>query len=70
MSAAAGRPLNWNVMRVTMDTLEEVHAVLRAGASARRQGGEVVALTMPIPSRPGSPSVPDSSSTCSRGGTA
>ena len=51
MSAAAGRPLNWNVMRVTMDTLEEVHAVLRAGASARRQGGEVVALTMPIPSR-------------------
>ena len=51
MSVAAGRPLNWNVMRVTMDTLDEVHAVLRAGATARQHNGEIVALTMPIPSR-------------------
>jgi N-acyl-D-aspartate/D-glutamate deacylase len=51
MSAAAGRPLNWNVMRVTMATLDEVHGVLETGTYARRHDADVVALTMPIPSR-------------------
>ncbi len=51
MSVAAGSPLNWNVMRVTGDTTKEGAALLEAGAEARRRGGAVVALTMPIPSR-------------------
>jgi len=51
MSVAAGRPLNWNVMRVTAATLTECQAQLDAGSYARQRGGEIVALTMPIPSR-------------------
>jgi N-acyl-D-aspartate/D-glutamate deacylase len=51
MSVAASSPLNWNVMRVTSGTTAEGAALLEAGAEARRRGGAVVALTMPIPSR-------------------
>jgi N-acyl-D-aspartate/D-glutamate deacylase len=51
MSAAAGRPLNWNVIRITEDSLDEVNGVLAAGAHAQKHGARIVALSMPIPSR-------------------
>ena len=51
MSVAAGRPLNWNVIRITADDRAATEAVLAAGPHARARGGRIVALNMPIPSR-------------------
>ncbi|RCG28040.1 D-aminoacylase [Streptomyces diacarni] len=48
MSAAAGRPLNWNVLTIDAAVPDRVPRQLAAGARAREQGGRVVALTMPI----------------------
>ncbi|MFF5143106.1 amidohydrolase family protein [Streptomyces sp. NPDC013157] len=48
MSAVAGRPLNWNVLTVDAAVPERVPRQLRASERARKAGGRVVALTMPI----------------------
>jgi N-acyl-D-aspartate/D-glutamate deacylase len=48
MSAAAGRPLNWNVLTIDAAVPERVPRQLLAGERARKAGGRVVALTMPI----------------------
>ncbi|MEU1625838.1 amidohydrolase family protein [Streptomyces sp. NPDC020096] len=48
MSAAAGRPLNWNVLTIDAAVPERVPRQLLASAMARQAGGRVVALTMPI----------------------
>ena len=48
MSAAAGRPLNWNVLTVDSRVPERVVRQLQAAAAATAKGGRVVALTMPI----------------------
>jgi N-acyl-D-aspartate/D-glutamate deacylase len=47
MSAAADRPLNWNVLAVTALDPDGWHHQLRASDVARERGGHVVALTMP-----------------------
>jgi N-acyl-D-aspartate/D-glutamate deacylase len=47
MSAAAGRPLNWNVLTIDGRTPEKVTHQLKASTRARELGGRVVALTMP-----------------------
>jgi len=47
MSAAADRPLNWNVLAVQAGDPEGWHHQLRASDVARERGGHVVALTMP-----------------------
>ncbi|WP_432033063.1 N-acyl-D-amino-acid deacylase family protein [Streptomyces antibioticus] len=48
MSAAAGRPLNWNVLTVDAAVPQRVPRQLHASERARKAGGRVVALTMPI----------------------
>lgn len=48
MSAAAGRPLNWNVLTVDASVPERVPRQLLASERARKAGGRIVALTMPI----------------------
>ncbi|MFF7487480.1 amidohydrolase family protein [Streptomyces luteogriseus] len=48
MSAAAGRPLNWNVLTIDAAVPERVPRQLLASEQARKAGGRVVALTMPI----------------------
>jgi N-acyl-D-aspartate/D-glutamate deacylase len=48
MSATAGRPLNWNVLTVDAAVPERVPRQLAASERARKAGGRVVALTMPI----------------------
>jgi N-acyl-D-aspartate/D-glutamate deacylase len=48
MSAVAGRPLNWNVLTVDASVPERVPRQLFASEQARKAGGRVVALTMPI----------------------
>ncbi|MGV9240769.1 N-acyl-D-amino-acid deacylase family protein [Streptomyces nigra] len=48
MSAAAGRPLNWNVLTVDAAVPERVPRQLLASERARKVGGRIVALTMPI----------------------
>ncbi|NSC22277.1 amidohydrolase family protein [Streptomyces albus subsp. chlorinus] len=48
MSAAAGRPLNWNVLTIDAAVPERVPRQLSASERARQEGGRVVALTMPI----------------------
>ncbi|MFE7167086.1 amidohydrolase family protein [Streptomyces sp. NPDC057616] len=48
MSAAAGRPLNWNVLTVDAAVPERVPRQLFASERARKAGGRIVALTMPI----------------------
>ncbi|WP_449353611.1 N-acyl-D-amino-acid deacylase family protein [Streptomyces shaanxiensis] len=48
MSAAAGRPLNWNVLTIDSAVPERVPRQLFASERARKAGGRVVALTMPI----------------------
>jgi N-acyl-D-aspartate/D-glutamate deacylase len=48
MSAAAQRPLNWNVLGVSAATLEAAEVKLEAGDYARAHGGRVVALTVPM----------------------
>jgi N-acyl-D-aspartate/D-glutamate deacylase len=47
LSAAAGRPLNWNVLTIDSRTPEKVGHQLKASVRARELGGRVVALTMP-----------------------
>ncbi|MFD7707734.1 amidohydrolase family protein [Streptomyces sp. NPDC059785] len=48
MSAAAGRPLNWNVLTIDSAVPERVPRQLEASERARKAGGRIVALTMPI----------------------
>jgi len=48
MSAAAQRPLNWNVLGVNAATLHAAEVKLEAGDYARAHGGRVVALTVPM----------------------
>jgi N-acyl-D-aspartate/D-glutamate deacylase len=48
MSVAARRQLNWNVMNVNAANLSECQDKLTAGDYARRKGGKVVALTIPM----------------------
>ncbi|WP_424212372.1 N-acyl-D-amino-acid deacylase family protein [Streptomyces sp. BI20] len=48
MSAAAGRPLNWNVLTVDAAVPERVPRQLVPSERARKSGGRIVALTMPI----------------------
>ncbi|MFF5130612.1 amidohydrolase family protein [Streptomyces syringium] len=48
MTAAAGRPLNWNVLTIDAAVPERVPRQLAASARARAAGGRIVALTMPI----------------------
>jgi N-acyl-D-aspartate/D-glutamate deacylase len=48
MSAAAQRPLNWNVLGVSAKTLPDAEVKLEAGTYAREHGGRVVALTVPM----------------------
>ncbi|MFH8403441.1 amidohydrolase family protein [Streptomyces sp. NPDC018019] len=48
MTAAAGRPLNWNVLTIDSAVPERVPRQLEASERARRAGGRIVALTMPI----------------------
>ncbi|WP_159768934.1 N-acyl-D-amino-acid deacylase family protein [Streptomyces sp. HM190] len=48
MSSVAGRPLNWNVLTIDAAVPERVPRQLEAGERARKAGGRVVALTMPI----------------------
>jgi N-acyl-D-aspartate/D-glutamate deacylase len=48
MSAAAARPLNWNVLGVDAKDPDRPWHQLEASARARAGGGRVVALTMPV----------------------
>ncbi len=48
MSAAAQRPLNWNVLTVSASNMDSVYHQLQAGDIARQRGGKVVALTVPF----------------------
>jgi N-acyl-D-aspartate/D-glutamate deacylase len=48
MSAAARRPLNWNVLSVEASDTERLEHQMLPSARAREIGGRVVALTMPI----------------------
>ncbi|MET8508648.1 D-aminoacylase [Streptomyces sp. NPDC004787] len=48
MSAVAGRPLNWNVLTIDAAVPERVPRQLLASERARKSGGRIVALTMPI----------------------
>lgn len=48
MSAAAGRPLNWNVLTIDASVPERVPRQLIPSERARKAGGRIVALTMPI----------------------
>nr|WP_249420209.1 amidohydrolase family protein [Rhabdothermincola salaria] len=47
LSAAAGRPLNWNLLVVDAAAPERIDAHLLPSRLARERGGRVVALTMP-----------------------
>ena len=51
MSHDAGRPLNWNVLRITAQNGDHVAGMLRAGPHARERDARIVALNMPIPTR-------------------
>jgi N-acyl-D-aspartate/D-glutamate deacylase len=48
VSAAANRPLNWNVLTVDAREPERVPRQLSAGDRAQELGGRLVALTMPV----------------------
>lgn len=48
MSAAANRPMNWNVLTVDSRVPERVPRQIRASERAAELGGRVVALTMPV----------------------
>ena len=48
MSAAANRPMNWNVLSVDSRVPERVPRQVLASDRAREVGGRVVALTMPV----------------------
>ncbi|MBL7500898.1 amidohydrolase family protein [Frankia sp. CNm7] len=47
LSAAAGRPLNWNVLTIDAAAPDRVPRQLAASRRARELGGRVIALTMP-----------------------
>ena len=47
MSAAANRPLNWNVLASSAPRRDHVHEQLAAGDYAAERGGRVLALTVP-----------------------
>lgn len=51
LSLAANRPLNWNVLAADAADAEGVAGRLAASDHARKQGAEVVALTMATPPR-------------------
>lgn len=48
MSAAAQRPLNWNVMNVVAKNRDEQFEKLHAGTFAAERGGKVIALMVPM----------------------
>ncbi|MEO6123606.1 MAG: amidohydrolase family protein [Ilumatobacteraceae bacterium] len=48
MSAAANRPMNWNVLTVDSRVPERVPRQIQASVRAAELGGKVVALTMPV----------------------
>ncbi len=48
MSAAAQRPLNWNVLTVDSRVPDRVPRQLQASRAAAAAGGRIVALTMPV----------------------
>ncbi len=48
MTAAAGRPINWNVLTIDSRAPERVPRQLEASKRAREVGGRIVALTMPV----------------------
>ena len=48
MSAAARRPLNWNILTVNRASADDARTRLEAGDFARKKGGKVVALTIPM----------------------
>ncbi len=48
MSAAARRPINWNVLTVDSKRPDQPWHQLEAGTRAEAGGGKVVALTMPV----------------------
>lgn len=48
MSAAANRPMNWNVLTVDSREPDRVPRQLQAFERAKQLGGRVVALTMPV----------------------
>jgi len=48
MSAAANRPINWNVLTVDSKRPDQVAHQLEAGSKAAAAGGRIVALTMPV----------------------
>ncbi|MBV9951228.1 MAG: amidohydrolase family protein [Acidimicrobiia bacterium] len=52
MSAAADRPLNWNVLIVMAGLAEQVQTQLGASDTAADLGGRVLGLTMPSPVSP------------------
>ena len=47
MSAAANRPLNWNLLTVFAQNWDQVQHQLRGADVAEQRGGKVVALTVP-----------------------
>jgi N-acyl-D-aspartate/D-glutamate deacylase len=51
MSTAAGRPLNWNVLRMDTRNRDFAAGMLGAADYAATRGGKVVALNMPVPLR-------------------
>jgi N-acyl-D-aspartate/D-glutamate deacylase len=48
MSAAAGRPLNWNVLTIDSREPGRIPRQLSAGDVAAERGGRVIALTLPV----------------------
>jgi N-acyl-D-aspartate/D-glutamate deacylase len=52
MSVEAQRPLNWNILHVYADSLQDGLAKLAGGDVARAKGGKVIGLTMPISTSP------------------
>ena len=48
MSLAAGRPLNWNIIRTNSASLERDRRNLEVSSYAAAQGGKVVGLAMPL----------------------
>ncbi len=49
MSAAADRPLNWNLIIVTAANMDQIRNQLAAGDTAASMGGRVLGLTIPMP---------------------
>ena len=52
MSAEAYRPLNWNLLSVGVGATEEFNDFrLSVGDRARQRGGEIIALSVPMPAQ-------------------